>query len=372
MRILMTTDTVGGVWTYTLKLIQALRPRGHEFLLVTSGAMLTPSQQRQVRGLSGVKLVETSFRLEWMQDPWHDIDAMGDLLLSLERETAPDLVHLNDYAQGALPFQAPRIVVAHSCVWSWWRHVRGGAPGGEYAEYFRRVRRGIHAADHVVAPSAAMLRDVRDIYGRRPASSVIANGLDLPETRKAGDGKEGIGKEEFVFSMGRVWDEAKNMRGLDQAAAKIRWPVKIAGAVASPGGERCHRFRHAGTLGPLAGEAAQALLARSAVYALPARYEPFGLSVLEAALAGCALVLGDIPSLRENWDGAAVFADPARPDDIARRVNAIIDDPERLARYQALARRRAARYTAERMAAGYDELYRRLSHGMQSLEVMQN
>ncbi len=39
-------------------------------------------------------------------------------------------------------------------------------------------------------------------------------------------------------------------------------------------------------------------------------YEPFGLSVLEAALSGCALVLGDIPSLRENWDGAADFAEP--------------------------------------------------------------
>ena len=32
----------------------------------------------------------------------------------------------------------------------------------------------------------------------------------------------------------------------------------------------------------------------ASIYALPARYEPFGLSILEAALSGCALVLGDI------------------------------------------------------------------------------
>ena len=50
--------------------------------------------------------------------------------------------------------------------------------------------------------------------------------------------------------------------------------------------------------------------AAAAIYALPARYEPFGLSVLEAAQHGCALVLGDIDSLRENWDGAALFVDP--------------------------------------------------------------
>ncbi|MEB3829625.1 glycosyltransferase [Phormidium sp. CCY1219] len=55
--------------------------------------------------------------------------------------------------------------------------------------------------------------------------------------------------------------------------------------------------------------------ARAAIYAFPARYEPFGLSVLEAALSGCALVLGDIPRLREMWGDAAVFANP----DVARR-----------------------------------------------------
>ena len=48
-------------------------------------------------------------------------------------------------------------------------------------------------------------------------------------------------------------------------------------------------------------------MGRAAIYALPARYEPFGLSILEAALSGCALVIGDIPSLREIWADAALF-----------------------------------------------------------------
>ena len=61
------------------------------------------------------------------------------------------------------------------------------------------------------------------------------------------------------------------------------------------------------------------------IYALPARYEPFGLSVLEAALSGCALVLGDIPSLREIWDGAALFVDP----DDARRAAKHAADADR-------------------------------------------
>ena len=59
-------------------------------------------------------------------------------------------------------------------------------------------------------------------------------------------------------------------------------------------------------------------IARAAIYALPAHYEPFGLSILEAAMSGCALVLGDIPSLREIWGDAAVFVHPDNRDAVAR------------------------------------------------------
>ncbi len=63
-------------------------------------------------------------------------------------------------------------------------------------------------------------------------------------------------------------------------------------------------------LGELSPAALAKKLAQAAIYAAPARYEPFGLGILEAALAGCALVLSDLPSLRENWSGAALFLPP--------------------------------------------------------------
>lgn len=66
-----------------------------------------------------------------------------------------------------------------------------------------------------------------------------------------------------------------------------------------------------------------------------------GLSVLEAAQAGCALVLGDIDSLRELWDGAATFV------------------PERQA-LAARAKQRSLALTPERMASQYAALYREL------------
>jgi glycosyltransferase involved in cell wall biosynthesis len=101
--------------------------------------------------------------------------------------------------------------------------------------------------------------------------------------------------------------------------------------------------------------------ARASIYALPARYEPFGLSILEAASAGCALVLGDIATLRENWDGAADFVAPDDGDALAGAIQRLIDDPLRRDRQARLARRRARRFPADRMAAAYLTLYRELT-----------
>lgn len=117
-------------------------------------------------------------------------------------------------------------------------------------------------------------------------------------------------------------------------------------------------------LGFLAPEALAPWYAAASVYALPARYEPFGLTVLEAALSGCALVLGDIPSLRELWDGAAIFVDPESPDDLQEELCALCADrgmQESLGE-KALARSRS--FTAAKMVSGYLALYRQLCQGV--------
>jgi glycosyltransferase involved in cell wall biosynthesis len=94
------------------------------------------------------------------------------------------------------------------------------------------------------------------------------------------------------------------------------------------------------------------------IYAHPARYEPFGLSVLEAAAAGCALVLGDIDSLRENWDGAALFVAPDDSGALGAAIQKLIAAPQERSRLAMRARARAAGFTIERMADAYLEAYR--------------
>jgi len=160
----------------------------------------------------------------------------------------------------------------------------------------------------------------------------------------------------MIFSAGHLWDEARNLDALERAAPRLPWPVFVAGeSQDSHGGEI--RPHHTRLLGRLSQRALAAWLGRSAIFALPARYEPFGLSVLEAGLSGCALVLGDLPSLREVWRTRAVFVPPDDAAALEQALAGLIAEPDRRQSLAAGAHKRALEYTPERMVDSYLEAY---------------
>ena len=349
-RILMTADTVGGVWTYSLELARALPEI--EFALATMGAPITGEQRDEASRLANVRLFPSSYALEWMDDPWTEVDRAGDWLLEIAQEFKPDVIHLNGYTHASLRWAAPVLVVAHSCVLSWWAAVKKcEAPRG-YAEYCRRVRDGLNAADVVVAPTAAMLESLGENYDWRGLGRVVWNARD-PQLFSSGE------KRDVIFSAGRLWDDAKNLAALEAAAPEVAWPIHVAGDASHPNGSQL-QFSHVRALGRLPGEQLIEQLSTSAIYALPARYEPFGLSALEAALSGCALLLGDIPTLREVWGDAATFVDSDDHHALAIALNGLIADQDARAEQSRRAYERALRYSPARMAEGYRTIYREL------------
>jgi glycosyltransferase involved in cell wall biosynthesis len=295
----------------------------------------------------------TDFRLEWMSEPEADLELSGQLLLELEAEQRPDIVHLNGFSHAALPFQAPVVVVAHSDVSSWWQACRSDPLPPEWARYEARVRAGVGNADLLVAPTASYLQSFVEHHGEPRTQLVIPNGRD--PAAFAGSHKRAV-----ALAAGRLWDEAKNIATLCQAADGVAWPVLIAGETRSPDGGALEAPANVLCLGKLGPEDMAARMAEAAVFVAPARYEPFGLAILEAALSGCALVLGDIPTLRELWDDAALFVNPDDPDALRDTLEALLFDSERAKSLGQSARRRARRYTAEKMAAGYWGAYSEL------------
>jgi glycosyltransferase involved in cell wall biosynthesis len=238
----------------------------------------------------------------------------------------------------------PVLVVAHSDVLSWFEAVRRQTAPAEWARYREEVGRGLAAADLVVAPTRVMLDELRRHYSVTAPSCVIPNGV-APTTAAAV-------KRRVVLAAARLWDEAKNVSALVRVAPRIAAPVELAGELRSrqPSGVR--------TLGRLGRGALRTRMAETAVFCAPARYEPFGLAPLEAALVGCALVLGDIPSLREVWGAAALYVDPDDPDALVAALERALTDHAELG---ARARTHARGYGARRMAEAYADAYERLT-----------
>jgi glycosyltransferase involved in cell wall biosynthesis len=154
-----------------------------------------------------------------------------------------------------------------------------------------------------------------------------------------------------VFAAGRLWDEAKGLATLDEAASRMTAPVAVAGPLAGPGGQ-APVPRHLRCLGSLSEPGMARWMADAAVYGAPARYEPFGLGVLEAAQAGCALVLADIPSFRELWSGAAVFVPVGDARALAEALDGVVWDRPRRQELAEAARDRSRAYGLDAMAEG--------------------
>ena len=346
-RVLMTTDTLGGVWTYAIELAGALDNAGSQVCLATMGRPISAAQRADLRRIPGVEVRESHYKLEWMDRAEDDVEAAGAWLLELEASFKPAVVHLNGYAHGALPWRAPVIVVGHSCVTSWWEAVRPLQPQPEMPWYRRTVLAGLHAANLVVAPTFAMLAALQRHYGVFRSARVVANGRDPSRFARAR-------KCPFVMTAGRLWDPAKNLAALERVAPRLSWPVCAAGEITDASGEE-RPPRDVTWLGALTSRDLSAWLAHASIYALPARYEPFGLSVLEAALSGCALVLSDIASLRELWDGVALFAGDDQ--DLADAIEWLIAHPAESRALAQRARRRARRFTPDAMMAGYLQAY---------------
>jgi len=347
----MTTDAVGGVWTYSTGLASALATEGVEVHLVVMGPPPRQDKRAMLRD-PRVRLIESNLALEWQDAAGDDVPNARRFLEDLEDTIQPDIVHLNSFREANFDWFAPVVVVAHSCVNSWGLacHDTEWLSEPKWQHYTRAVAAGLDRAQAWVSPSRAFHDVICGLYRPSSPGTVIWNGIS-PAASPPGS------KRRFILSAGRFWDAAKNISALARASRGLDWPVFVAG----PQSDYPANARGELTLiGDISCSALRSRMQRAAIFASPARYEPFGLSVLEAASAGCALVLSDIPTFRELWDGAALFVDPADHHALHRALAGLCADDRERARLQRAARERSERYFLARTAEAYRALYQRL------------
>ncbi|HUQ50135.1 MAG TPA: glycosyltransferase family 4 protein [Terriglobales bacterium] len=359
MHILVTSDTSGGVWTYTRELVSGLSKRGVRVTLVSLGEIPSAEQSAWIHDLEDVDFRPTAFRLEWMRDSEDDLKACTDMLQSVIGEDEPDLLHFNHFYFGSLKTTIPKMVVAHSDVLSWWQSVHHAEPKEEsWIRWYRMiVGEGLTQATAVVAPSQWMLERLQELYARPKLASVIYNG----RTPTLFDPY--VTKDLSAASAGRIWDFGKNSALLSKIESPI--PVYLAGPDQTPEHpSNYHVFQPRQRLhlkGIQTEKQLRTLFAKASIYIATSQYEPFGMAPVEAALSRCAILASDIPTYRELWGDNACYFRNNDAESLQERLKELSADRDLCATYGKLAYYHAmSRYTANRMVEDYLHLYHAL------------
>ncbi len=350
LRLFMTTDAIGGVWNYSVGLATELARGGATVRLGVVGPYPSRDQRAELAAVPGLDCTMVEAPLDFVADG-PALRAGARAIAAAARAWRADLVQLNQPAFAGEPFPMPVVTVAHSCVETWWRGTHGGPAPAEWAWHREAVGAGLRAAAVAVAPSRAFAAMLQRVYGLGRAPRAVLNGV-APGAEPTGP------KDAVVLAAGRLWDASKNFMALEAAAAKIRWPVRLAGECVAPDGASGPVLCNVRCLGQLQRAEMAREYAAASIFVAPSLHEPFGLGVAEAAGAGAALVLADIPTFRELWGGAALFFDPRDPAGLAAAVNRLVDGPGLRARLAAAARERAGQYTVARTARGMTAAYR--------------
>ena len=352
MRVLLTTDTIGGVWTYTKTLTEGLLERGHAVALVSFGGFPSAEQgswatEKQNTPRNNFRYIPSNVPLEWMPGNSSVQESGAALLRQVASEFQPDLLHSNQFCFGSLDLHLPRLVVAHSDVLSWAAACAPeGLPASDWLErYVHLVQSGLDRAHCVVAPTGWMLHAAAAHFTLPSRQHIIANGRTLPELDLTAP------RAKQAVSAGRMGDASKNLAALTQVQS---CPVLIAGS-ANDVAQTPDLPSNIRLLGFLSETQLFDLFRRSRIYIAASLYEPFGLAPLEAALCGCVIVAHDLASFREVWGSAALYFHTLA--ELERHLDHLLHNDVFFTQAQARCLQQARTYSAETMTTKYITLY---------------
>jgi len=210
----------------------------------------------------------------------------------------------------------------------------------------RYLPRALKRALQVVVISDCVNRELQRAYGL-PAERIatVYPAVDHsrfrpdipPEIRSAARKKYGL-PPGYIFSLGTL-EPRKNFARLIEAYALLpddvrrRAPLVIAGGPGWKNRDVRAAIRRLGLdssvklLGYIADEDRAPLVREAALFALPSLYEGFGMPVLESLACGTPVVTSARGALPEVAGESALYVDPLRPEDIARGLKSVLDDP---------------------------------------------
>ena len=291
-------------------------------------------------------------------DVVHDNQTLADGLLGVERFGAPlvTTIHHPITMDRRVELAAAPTLKRRYGVWRWYGFVR-------------MQRRVAPRLPMVVVPSESSARDVVTEFGVDPSRIRVTHLGAAPEFVPGPDEARVPGR---ILAMASADAPMKGVATLLEAFAKLRTEREIELVLVSrpkPRGrtqrliERLAigdsvRFVHGLDDGELV-----ALMGSAEVACVPSLYEGFSLPTVELMACATPLVVSRAGAIPEVVGPDGLCADLVTPGDVgelATALEALLDDPERRARYGAAGRARVDelfswRAAAERTVAAYEE-----------------
>lgn len=363
---------VGGVEVLTHRLATHLIAAGDDVEVWT---IRHPRELPKDEEVAGIPVRRFEFPLPPAR-PWplvrSPVDAArgAGALMRTIREFGPDLLHVQCFSNNGVYAALAAAVGQRPLVVS----LQGETVMDDHDIYDRSLllrtglRVGLRRAAAVTACSRFVMADAVARFGLAPAAGrVIFNGVDgvdaIPPVAVE------LPFRRYVLGVGRVVAK-KGFDLLIDAWACVAERFRGVGLVVAGGGSELDRLRElaetrgvAGAVhltGPVEQDQVAWLMRHADVFVLPSRVEPFGIVVLEAMLAGRAVVVsrrGGAPEIvTHGRDGLVV--DPLDTAALAGAIALLLDDADMRARLGSAGSDRAAHFDWSRITAEYQSVYR--------------
>ena len=326
---------LGGVESHVQSLARELSSRGNEVTVVTTRHL--PSVPAE-EDFEGVRILRVKPRAITLRTP------IAPRIRGVVERLRSDVVHAHSpppmsahYASVAAEAKGMPLAVTYHC------DVELPSPFGSLIEALYRRTLGaatLRRADRVIVTTRTYAATSRAVWSHNP--SIIPNAVDHRRFRPDLDGsgvRRDLGVPEdrpVVLLVCRVVPH-KGIEHLLEAARAVRNADFV---IAGDGSSLEAMKRLARTLGVaervrflgrVPTERLPTVYAAADVFVLPSvsRLEAFGIAALEAMASGKPVVVTDIPGVRDVIeDGREGFlADPVNPQDLARKIQRLVDDP---------------------------------------------
>ncbi|MCK4444033.1 MAG: glycosyltransferase family 4 protein [Thermoplasmata archaeon] len=356
---------VGGVESHVLDLSQELASRGHDVHVITTNMGKMPERET----MQDFEIVRLKPRSIIFKTPI--VPRIQKSVIRME----PDVVHshspppLSSYyaTKGCESSHSPHVITYHCDVEIPTRL------GKMVAGFYRRTYESytVKRADKIIVTSGSYHATSRSVWKYHP--EIIPNTVDADRFNPGNDGskvreKHGIGPDEpTVLFVGRiVWH-----KGIEYLVEASRI-LKKAKFLIVGSGENLRKYRSKAEsmevsdrvifTGRLSWSDLPKYYAACDVFTLPSisRLEAFGISTLEAMATGKAVVVADIPGVREVIEDGkqGLIFDVMDAEDLAKKIATLLNDPEMRERMGAEGRKKVERqFLVSKVADQVEKVY---------------